>query len=196
VECIGYAVVMTGVVGECGSLAEVREVLLFLIRQWVLPFLLTEDVNGILQFYQIRALPIDVLSPSLGTLDGCLSSHDGLLFLSKPLYLLLDPDQLVLLSLGFIFFCFVPILDFDLVELSFTRVDLRWRWWWRQVGVEVVVTSAAWTSTYCGGGYVDLLQLYFWNVVEGWVLCSFSDGGEGLIGWLLEWKLVLVGGLR
>jgi hypothetical protein len=54
----------------------------------------------------------------------------------------------------------------------------------------VLVTSAALT-----GGYVGLLQLNFWNVVEGWVLCGFSDGGEGLSGSLLEWKLVLVGGL-
>jgi hypothetical protein len=89
-------------------------------------------------------------------LGGYLFSHDGLLFLSKPLYLLLDPDQLALLSLGFIFFCFIPILDFYLVELSFAWVDLRWRWW-RWVGIEVVVTSTALTSTYYGGGYVGLL---------------------------------------
>jgi hypothetical protein len=100
------------------------------------------------------------VSLSLGALGGCLSSHDGLLFLSKPLYLMLDPDQLTLLSLDFIFFCFVPILDFDLVELSFTQVNLRWRCW-RRVGVEVVVTSAALTGNCCGGGYVGLLQLNF-----------------------------------
>jgi hypothetical protein len=127
-------------------------------------------------------------------LGACLSSDDELLFLSKPLYLLLDPDQHALLRLGFIFFCFIPILDFNLVELSFAWVDLRWRWF-RGVGVDVLVTSAALTGTFYGGGYVGLLQLNFWNVVEGWVLCSFSDGGEGLSGSLLEWKLVLVGGL-
>jgi hypothetical protein len=78
------------------------------------------------------------------------------LFLSKPLYLLLDPNQLALLSLDFIFFCFTLILDFDLVKLSLARVDLRGRWW-RWVGIELVVTSAALTGTCCGGGYVGLL---------------------------------------
>jgi hypothetical protein len=93
------------------------------------------------------------------------------LFPSKPLYLLLDLDQLALLTLSFIFFCFVPILDFDLIKLSFARVDLRWRWW-RRIGVEVVVISSALTGTCCGGGYVNLLQLNFWNVVEDWILYS------------------------
>jgi hypothetical protein len=105
------------------------------------------------------------------------------LFQSKPLYLLLDPDQLVLLSFGFIFFCFISILYFNLVELSFALVGLRW---WRWVGVEVLLTSTALAGTYYGGGHVDLLQLNFWNVVKGLVLCSFSDGGEDLSGWLLE----------
>jgi hypothetical protein len=59
----------------------------------------------------------------------------------------------------------------------------------------VLVTSATLAGTCCGGGYVGLLQLNFWNVVESWVLGSFSDGGEGLSRWLLEWALVLVGGL-
>jgi hypothetical protein len=203
--CNGYAVVMGDVVvwqGWGGGNVAIQqrwgwigvEVLLSLIRQRVLSFLLTEDVNGVLQFCQPRALPIDVLSPSLSALGSCLSCHDRLLFLSKPLYLLLDPDQLTLLSLSFIFFCFIPILDFDLVELSFSRVDLQWGWW-RRDGVEVVLTSTALTSTCCNGGYVDLLHLNFWNVVEGWVLCSFNDGGEGLSRWLLELKLVLVRGL-
>jgi hypothetical protein len=86
------------------------EVVLPLARWWVLLLLLlAEDVNGILQFCQPPALPVDVLSLSLGTLDDCLSSHDGLLFLPKPLYHLLDPDKLILLSLGLIFFCFVLV---------------------------------------------------------------------------------------
>jgi hypothetical protein len=136
-----------------------------------------------------------LLPRSLGALDGCLSSHDGLLLLLKPLYLLLDPGEFIFLSLSLSFFCFAPILDFDLVELSFALDDLRqWRWW-RRDGTEVLVTSADFTSTYCGGGYVGLLQLNFWDVVKGWVLCSFSDGGEGLSGWLLECRLVLVRGL-
>jgi hypothetical protein len=136
-----------------------------------------------------------LLPRSLSALDGCLSSHDGLLLLLKPLYLLLDPGEFIFLSLSLSFFCFVPILDFDLVELSFALDDLRqWRWW-RRDGAEVLVTSTDFTSTYCGGGYVGLLQLNFWDVVKDWVLCSFSDGGEGLSGWLLECRLVLVRGL-
>jgi hypothetical protein len=125
-------------------------------------------------------------------LGGCLSSHDGLLLLPNSLYLLLDPGQLILLSLDFIFFCFVPILDLDLVEFSFILVDLRRQRW---VGVEVLVTSAGLAGACCSGGHVGLLRFSFWNVAEGWVLCSFSDGREGLSGWLLELGLVLVGGL-
>jgi hypothetical protein len=86
---------------------------------------MVEDFNGVLQFYQPHTLPVDVLSMNLDMFGGCLSSHDGLLLLSKPLYLLLDTNQLVLLSLSFIFFCFIPILDFNLVEFGFILVDLR-----------------------------------------------------------------------
>jgi hypothetical protein len=146
---------------------------------------LAEDVNGILQFCQPRTLPIDVLSLTFGTLSDFLSSHDGLLLLSKPLYFLLDPDQLALVGRSFLFFCFIPILDIDLVELGFALVDLRR--WWRWVGVEVLVTSVALAGTCYGGGHVGLLQLNFWDVVEGWMLCNFGDGGEGLSEWLLEW---------
>jgi hypothetical protein len=32
-------------------------------------------------------------------------------------------------------------------------------------------------------------------VTEGWVFRSFSDGGQDLIGWLVERELVLNGGL-
>jgi hypothetical protein len=69
-------------------------------------------------------LSIDVLPLSFGALSGFLSSHDGLLLLSKCLYFLLDPDQLILVDLGFLFFYFISILDFDLVELGFALVDL------------------------------------------------------------------------
>jgi hypothetical protein len=58
-----------------------------------------------------------------GTLSGFLSSYDGLLLLSNAFYFLLDPHQFTLVDLGFLFFCFAPILDFDLVELSFALVD-------------------------------------------------------------------------
>jgi hypothetical protein len=100
-----------------------------------------------------------VLSLSFDALSGFLSSHDGLLLLSKPLYFLLDPNQLTLVGLSFLFFCFVPIWDFVLVELGFTLVDLRW--WWKWVGVEVLVASVALTGNCCGGGHVGLLQLNF-----------------------------------
>jgi hypothetical protein len=142
-RCIGCAVVMVvgdrgcgnfaGVAGECYSLAEVAgwvgvEVLLPPIRQRFLPLLLlVEDVNILLHLCQPHALPIDLLSLSFGSLSDVLSSHDGFLLLSKPLHILLDPDQLALIGLSFLFFCFIPILDFDLVELGFALVDLQ-RW--------------------------------------------------------------------
>jgi hypothetical protein len=79
VVCIGYVVVMVvadggccslaGVVGECGSLAEVgvnwrRGATVSNLVQ-VLSLLLMEDVHNIQQFCQPRELPIDVLSLSL-----------------------------------------------------------------------------------------------------------------------------------
>jgi hypothetical protein len=96
-----------------------------------------------------------VLPPSFGALSSFLSSHDGLLVLSKHLYFLLDPNQLTLVGLGFLFFCFVPILDFDLVELGIALVDLRR--WWKWFGVEVLVASIALAGNCCGGGHVGLL---------------------------------------
>jgi hypothetical protein len=125
-------------------------------------------------------------------LGDILSSHDGLLLLSKPLYLPLDPNQLILLSLLYISFYFIPILDFNLVEFDFILIDL-WRQRW--VGVEVLVTSTELAGACYSGGHVGLLQLSFWNVAKGWVFCSFGDAVEGLSGWLLEWGSVLVGGL-
>jgi hypothetical protein len=86
--------------------------------------------------------------------------------LPEPVYLLLAPDQLVLLSLGFIFLFFVPLLDFDLVELSFALIDLWRQRWWRRFGIEVLITSASLdrantsvvvAGAYCGGGHVGLL---------------------------------------
>jgi hypothetical protein len=145
--------------------------------------LLAKDVNGVPQFCQPHVLLVDVLSMSLGALCGCLSSHDGLLLRPKPLYLPLDPDQLVLLYLGFIFFYFIPILDIDLVEFGFILVDLQWQRW---VCVEVLVSFASLAGACCGGGHVGLLRLSFYNIVDGWVLYNFGDGGDGLSGWLLE----------
>jgi hypothetical protein len=95
-----------------------------------------------------------VLSLSFITLSGFLSSQDGLLLLLKHLYFLMDPDQLTLISFGFLF-CFIPILDFNLVELGFTLVDLQW--WWKRVGVEVLVALITLTGNSCGGGLGGLL---------------------------------------
>jgi hypothetical protein len=157
-----------------------------MIRRQVLSLLLlAEDANGILQFCYLRMLPVDVMPLSFGALSELLSSHDGLFLLSKPLYFLLDPDQLTLVSFGFLFFCLIPILDFNLVELDFTLVDLRR--WWKRVGVEVLVTFIALASNCCSGGHSGMLQLNFWEVLEG-RLCYFGDGGEGLSAWLLESK--------
>jgi hypothetical protein len=60
----------------------------------------------------------------------------------------------------------------------------------------VLVTSVALAGKCYSGGHGGLLQLNFWDVVEGRMLYSFGNGGEGLSGWLLEWGLVLVGGLE
>jgi hypothetical protein len=78
----------------------------------------------------------------------------------------LDPYQVIVPNLSFIFILFIPVLDFDLVGLSFTLVDLLWRRWWRRVGVEVLITSiglggastsAILAGVYCGGGHVGPL---------------------------------------
>jgi hypothetical protein len=58
-----------------------------------------------------------MLSMSLGVLSDGLSSYDGFLFLSEPLYFLLNPGQL-LFYYGFVFL--IPILYLELVELSVT----------------------------------------------------------------------------
>jgi hypothetical protein len=63
--------------------------------------------------------PIDVLPLSFGALSDCLSSHDGFLFLTEPLYFLVDPDQFLLLYCSIDFPSFlVPILHLDLIELE------------------------------------------------------------------------------
>jgi hypothetical protein len=59
----------------------------------------------------------------------------------------------------------------------------------------VLIAFVALAGNCCDGGHGGLLQLDFWDIVEG-RLCSFGDGGEGLSSWLLEWGLVLVGGLE
>jgi hypothetical protein len=59
-------------------------------------------------------------------LSDCMSSHDGFLFLSEPLYFLLDPDQFLLLFYSFDFLNFlIPVLHLDLVELRVIMNDLN-----------------------------------------------------------------------
>jgi hypothetical protein len=59
-------------------------------------------------------------------LSDCMSSHDGFLFLSEPLYFLLDPDQFLLLFYSFDFLNFlIPVLHLDLVELGVIMNDLN-----------------------------------------------------------------------
>jgi hypothetical protein len=114
-----------------------------------------------------------VLSLRFGALSGLLSSRDGFLFLSQPHYFLLDTDQLTLVSFNF-FFCFIPILNFNVVELGFALVDLRW--WWKWVGFDVLVTFVTLTGDFCSGGYGGLLQLNLWDVVEGGSAASAMVG--------------------
>jgi hypothetical protein len=84
-----------------------------------------KDVDGILQLCEPRPLSVDVLSVRFGVLSNCLPSHDGYLFLSEPLYFLLDPNQLLLLYYGFIFFSFlVLVLHLDLIKLGVALNDL------------------------------------------------------------------------
>jgi hypothetical protein len=53
-------------------------------------------------------------------------SHDGFLFLPKPLYFLLDPDQFLLLYNSFNFLGFlIPVLQLDLIKLWVIVDDLR-----------------------------------------------------------------------
>jgi hypothetical protein len=72
--------------------------------------LLTENVDGVLQFCETCLLSIDVLPSGLCPLSSCLSSHDGLLLLAEPFNFLLHPAQLFLLCNSFISeVLFVPV---------------------------------------------------------------------------------------
>jgi hypothetical protein len=55
-----------------------------------------------------------------------MSSHDGFLFLTEPLYFLLDPDQFLLLFYSFDFLGFlILVLHLDLVKLRVIVNDLN-----------------------------------------------------------------------
>jgi hypothetical protein len=94
-----------------------------LAQRWLLPLLLlAKDVNGILQLYEPCPLSVIVLFLSFGVLSDSLPSHDGLLLLLEPLYLLLHPDHLFLLCRGFILFRFlILVLHLHLIELLLWR---------------------------------------------------------------------------
>jgi hypothetical protein len=93
-----------------------------------------------------------------------LPSHDRFLFLPEPLYLLLNPDRL-LLCRGFVFFSFlIPILHLDLIQLSFGLGDLYWQRfprgrlvWSTSIGLGGASSSAVLAEACCGGGHADLL---------------------------------------
>jgi hypothetical protein len=61
-----------------------------LVVQWSFAPLLAEDVKVVLHLYESRSLSIDVLSMSFGALHHGLPTHNGFMFLSEPLDLLLD----------------------------------------------------------------------------------------------------------
>jgi hypothetical protein len=97
-----------------------------LLKRRLLPLLLmADDLNIILEFCKPFLLPINVLPPGFSALGRCLSSHDGFLFLTEPLNLLLDSEQLLFSSLisgGF----FLLVLQLDLFELHVFLDDLNW----------------------------------------------------------------------
>jgi hypothetical protein len=83
--------------------------------------LLAKDIDSILQLRELHPLSVDMMYMSFGVLYDGLPFYDGFLFLSEPLYFLLNPGQLLLFCCGFVLFGFlVPILHLDLVELSIT----------------------------------------------------------------------------
>jgi hypothetical protein len=52
--------------------------------------LLAEDLNGVLELCESCSFSVDVLPPDFVMLSCCLLPCDGFLFLTEPLYLLLD----------------------------------------------------------------------------------------------------------
>jgi hypothetical protein len=51
------------------------------------------DINGVLYLCESCSFSVDVLPSSFAALSDCLVPHNGFLFLSEPLYFLLDPHQ-------------------------------------------------------------------------------------------------------
>jgi hypothetical protein len=98
-----------------------------LLKRRLLPLLLmADDLNIVLEFYKPFPLPINVLPPGFSALGRCLSSHDGFLFLTEPLNLLLDSEQLLLFSSLISGGFFLLVLQLDLFELHVFLDDLNW----------------------------------------------------------------------
>jgi hypothetical protein len=118
--CHGAIEVVVG--GEFGYMVVVVEV----DWRWI-DLLLTKDVNGVLQLCKPCSLSIYVLPPGFGALNCCVPPHDRFVFLTEPLNLLLDSEQLFLFY-NFVFGgFFLPILHLDLFELDISLDDLFWR---------------------------------------------------------------------
>jgi hypothetical protein len=100
---------------------DIRLIMDMVERGFLSLLLLVKDIDSILQLHDPHSLSVHVLASSFSTLSDGLPSHNGFLFLLKPLYFLLSPGQLLLFCCGVIFFNFlVPILHLDLVELNIT----------------------------------------------------------------------------
>jgi hypothetical protein len=126
----GYCSVVEAVAEECYYMVVARWVgvrrMLHLIEWRFLGlFLLTENVNGVLQFYEPCPLSIDGLPSGLNPLSSYLPSRDGFFLLVEPLNFLLHPTQVLLLYNGFVFVVlFIPVSQVHLIELSASFADL------------------------------------------------------------------------
>jgi hypothetical protein len=87
-------------------------------RRWieVVLVLLEKDLNSVLELCKSCSLCVDVLFASFGVLSYCLPPHDGFLFLSEPLDLLLDSNQLLFCDIVFESFIF-PVFHLYLLEV-------------------------------------------------------------------------------
>jgi hypothetical protein len=106
-----------------------------------------------------------MLPPGFSALGHCLPSHDGFLFSTEPLDLLLDSEQLLfhsLVSRGF----FLPVLQLDLFELRVSLYDLYWRgcpWRWLLWGTSIGLGRAGASS----------------------ILVRAHNDGEHVVGWMV-----------
>jgi hypothetical protein len=88
--------------------------------------LLLKDINSVLQLCEPCSLLVDALPPGFGMLSDCPVPHYLFLFLSEPLYLMLDSNQFLLLYRSFDFLSFlIPVLHLDLIRLRVVMNDQR-----------------------------------------------------------------------